>query len=160
MTTSTRIILNADTIPRVDIDFMNNTHVEEIEMVKELGKLVAAYQESDRPTKSETNEITQSLEKWLQHTEAHFERENALMRETNFPVYLVHSGEHEIALAQMAEVVKAWQDSNDIEPIAEYVFGLWPAWFNSHVDSMDMITARFAVMNGFDSQSTPQEQDL
>ncbi|RKZ97567.1 MAG: hypothetical protein DRQ46_04555 [Gammaproteobacteria bacterium] len=157
MTTSTRIILNADTIPRVDIDFMNNTHVEEIEMVKKLGKLVVAYQESAMPTKSETNAITQSLEKWLQHTEAHFERENVLMRETNFPVYLVHSGEHETALEQMARVVKAWQNGNDIDSIAEYVFNLWPAWFNSHVDSMDMITARFAVMNGFDSQSTPQE---
>ena len=157
MTTSTRIILNADTIPRVDIDFMNNTHVEEIEMVKKLGKLVVAYQESAMPTKSETNAITQSLEKWLQHTEAHFERENVLMRETNFPVYLVHSGEHETALEQMARVVKSWQNGNDIDSIAEYVFNLWPAWFNSHVDSMDMITARFAVMNGFDSQSTPQE---
>jgi len=159
MTTLTRIILDAETMPRVDIEFMNNTHVEEIEMVKELGKLIAAYQDSDMPTDSETKQISQSLENWLQHTQAHFQRENELMLETQFPMLPVHSGEHETALENMAGMVKAWQSSNDIEPVAEYVFNLWPTWFNDHVNSMDMITARFAVINGFDSQSPPQEQD-
>ena len=160
MTTSTKIILNEDTIPHVDIDFMNNTHFEEIEMVKEIGKLIAAYQENDMPSDSETKKITQSLEVWLQHTQAHFARENKLMLEINFPMYPVHSGEHETVLENMAGVVKAWQSDNDIELIAEYVFSLWPTWFDSHVNSMDMITAQFAVMNGYDSQSVPHEQDL
>jgi len=159
MTTLTRIILDAETMPRVDIEFMNNTHVEEVEMVKELGKLIAAYQDSDMPTDSETKQISQSLENWLQHTQAHFQRENELMLETQFPMLPVHSGEHETALENMAGMVKAWQSSNDIEPVAEYVFSLWPTWFDDHVNSMDMITARFAVINGFDSQSPPQEQD-
>ena len=160
MTTSTKIILNEDTIPHVDIDFMNNTHFEEIEMVKEIGKLIAAYQENDMPSDSETKKITQSLEVWLQHTQEHFARENKLMLEINFPMYPVHSGEHETVLENMAGVVKAWQSDNDIELIAEYVFSLWPTWFDSHVNSMDMITAQFAVMNGYDSQSVPHEQDL
>ena len=155
--TLTRIILDAEFIPRVDIEFMNNTHVEEIEMVKELGKLIVAYQDSDMPTDSETKQISESLKSWLQHTQAHFQRENELMLETQFPMFPVHSAEHKTALENMAEIVKAWQSSNDIEPVAEYVFSLWPTWFDGHVNSMDMITAQFAVMNGFDSQSTPQE---
>lgn len=156
MTTLTRIVLDAEIIPRVDIDFMNNTHCEEIEMVKNLGKLIAAYQDSDLHIDSETKKITQSLENWLQHTQAHFARENKLMLEINFPMHPVHSGEHETVLENMAGIVKAWQSSNDIELIAEYVFSLWPTWFNSHINSMDMMTARFAVMNGYDPHSHSQ----
>jgi hemerythrin len=160
MTTLTRIILDTKTVPRVDIEFMNNTHFEEIEMVKELGKLIVSYQERDTFTEGEAKQITKPLDDWLQHTQAHFERENVLMRETQFPAYPIHLAEHDIALEKMAEIINIWKNNNDIEQLEEYVFDLWPAWFDNHVNSMDMITARFAVMNGFDSQSTPHEQDL
>ena len=159
MATLTKIVLNTDTIPRVDIDFMNNTHFEEIEMVQVLGDFITAYQQSALPTERDIDKLTELLENWLHHTEAHFERENLLMRQTFFPAYLIHSGEHELALEQMAGMVKSWQDKHDIELLAEYVFTTWPDWFNGHVDSMDMITARFAVMNGFDPNSLPQEKD-
>lgn len=151
MTTLTRIILDADTIPRVDIDFMNNTHFEEIEMVKTLGERIIEHQS----TNNETKKITQMLAAWLQHTQAHFARENELMLATNFPMYPVHSAEHENALKHMTGVVKAWQYDHDIKQLAEYVFILWPAWFNAHVDTIDMMTARHAVMNGY-----LPEQDL
>ncbi len=59
----------------------------------------------------------------------------------------------------MTEIVKEWESSNDIELIADYVFSLWPAWFDQHVNSMDMMTAKFAVMNGYDPHSQTQEQD-
>lgn len=157
MTTLTKTVLQTEAIPLVDIDFMNNTHFEEITMVQALGELITAYQQHDNPSVGETQMITESLENWLQHTQAHFERENALMRITNFPVYQIHAGEHETALEQMSGIVKTWQQNNDIDQLAGYIFSLWPAWFSGHVDSMDMVTARFAVMNGFDPHSNPQD---
>ena len=155
MITSTKIVLNTTAIPHVAIDFMNDTHFEEIEMVKTLGELIVAYQEDD----NNLEKITHSLHKWLQHTQEHFDRENALMMEIQFPAYPVHSDEHERALTEMTEIVKEWESSNDIELIADYVFSLWPAWFDQHVNSMDMMTAKFAVMNGYDPHSQTQEQD-
>jgi hemerythrin len=142
-----KIILEANTIPRVDLGFMNNTHFEEIEMVKELGEYITAYQQND--SKDEAEKITKSLNIWLEHTEAHFARENKLMQETHFPAYPVHSQEHEIAFNQMETITKAWQMDKNIDPVAEYVFTYWPDWFNAHVNSMDMMTAKFALMNGY-----------
>jgi len=139
------IILNAETIPRVEIDFMNNTHFEELEIVNKLGENIAAYQATD----DEVAQISQDLQDWLGHTIPHFERENELMQKTGFPAYGVHSEEHEIALKRLKAVIQTWEDSHNIEQLTDYVLKQWPAWFNAHVSSMDMMTAKFAKMNGY-----------
>ena len=145
----TKTVLDVETIPRVDIDFMNNTHFEEIEMVKKLGELISAYQEKDEHDDNEITQISKGLKNWLDHTIVHFERENELMQKTGFPAYPVHSQEHEIALEKMKTMIQAWEQKQDIDLIADYIFTLWPEWFNTHVNSMDMMTAKFAKMNGF-----------
>jgi len=149
MTLKAKTILETETIPRVDLDFMNNTHFEEIDMVRELGEFITAYQENNKPSEEGRDQVTQSLEAWLQHTEAHFARENELMQETGFPALAIHSEEHKIALNKMTTMINTWKSDQDIELIADYVFSQWPVWFDGHVNSMDMITAKFAVMNGY-----------
>ena len=152
MSVTNKTILEVETIPRVEIDFMNNTHFEEIEMVRKLGELIITYQETDTDLDTEDNRLSQSLQEWLEHTVAHFERENQLMQETGFPAYAIHSNEHESALNRIKAVITSWETNKDIELIANYVFTLWPEWFNGHVNTMDMMTAKFAVMNGFNEE--------
>lgn len=149
MMVQTKTVLNSDTIPLVDIDFMNNTHFEEIEMVKDLGKLISAYQQKDSHTNEEIKQISEGLNAWLDHTKFHFERENQLMQDSEFPAYPIHFEEHKIALEKMTTVINIWNKNRDIDLIADYVFILWPSWFIVHVNSMDMVTAQFAIMNGF-----------
>lgn len=151
MIEATKTILNSDTIPRVEVEFMNDTHFEEIQLVKNLGELISSFEAIDTHTENDVKHITQLLQHWFEHTIAHFEQENKLMQETNFPAYGVHFGEHEIALNNMKSVINTWEEKQDIQLVADYVFTQWPNWFNSHVSSMDMATANFAVMNGFDS---------
>ena len=150
MTISTKIILDVDTIPRVDIDFMNNTHFEEVEMVKDLGELITAYQKQGTCTENEKTQITTLLENWLEHTQAHFSRENELMIEINFPAYSIHFSEHEAALSKITDIIGTWKIDGNIDPVAEFIFFFWPAWFDGHVNSMDMMTAKIAVMGGYD----------
>lgn len=157
MLESSKIILETETIPRVNLRFMDNTHFEEIEMVKELGEFITRYQEAgDESNDSNAIEITitEKLIIWFNHTIAHFERENKLMEQVDFPAYPMHSKEHDIALNRMKRIVRLWQTNKDIESLADFVFSFWPNWFNGHVNSMDMMTARFALMNGFNPQST------
>jgi hemerythrin len=144
-----KTILDAKTIPLVEIDFMNNTHIEELEVVNKLGLLISTYQENNKHTDDEVSQISSSLKAWLDHTIPHFSRENELMQKTGFPAYAIHSQEHEIALDRMKGIIQAWVQNQDINLLADYVFTQWPAWFNGHVDSMDMMTAKFAKMNGF-----------
>lgn len=145
--------INKETVALVDVDFMNATHLEEVDMVNLLGELIVEYGKQEKPAESDGDQITQLLENWLQHTYDHFERENTLMREIEFPASPVHMGEHERAYTKMASVVDEWKESKDIALIKDYVFYLWPAWFEAHVTTMDTMTARFAVMNGFDAHA-------
>jgi len=151
----TKTTLDVSTIPRVDIDFMNNTHAEEVEMVITLSNIITVYMNSDSKTDHQKQGITQALESWLQHTKLHFEKENELMREVQFPAYLMHAGEHETTLQKMISIVNEWKSTKSIEPVADFVFTAWPSWFESHINSMDTMTAKFAVMNGYDPQSQP-----
>jgi len=144
-----KTILQSNTIPQVALDFMNNTHFEEIDLVKELGELIEQYQHGNSHGEEQVLEITQKMQAWLEHTEAHFKRENELMQETGFPAYGIHAEEHEITLNRLKAATQAWQQDHDIEVLADYVFTLWPAWFDNHVNTMDMMTAKFAVMNGY-----------
>ena len=138
-------IIKAEEITQVDIDFMNHTHTEEVSLVNTLGKAVKAY--TTNP--SIGVEISQQLKQWLEHTKAHFTRENTLMQETGFPAYPIHKNEHEIALKRLQTVIDNWENDKDIGYLDDYIFTVWPAWFKGHVDSMDLMTAKFAVMNGF-----------
>ena len=156
-TVAKKIVLDPETIPSVSIDFMNNTHFEEIALVQDIGDLISVYQENkeqvtDNQTETVEKKITELLHEWLNHTKAHFSRENELMEEYQFPAYSVHAEEHELALKKMQTVVNRWDSHQDAELLSDYIFHLWPTWFSGHVNSMDMITAQYAVMNGFNPE--------
>jgi len=153
--TKNKIILEAKSFPRVDIDFMNNTHFDELVIVQELGLIISKYQQKDEPSENETQQVTKSFISWLEHSRAHFYRENTLMKEVEFPMYQVHYQEHERVLTEMQAIANSWKKANDIELLVAYVFSTWPTWFNAHVNTMDLMTAQFAVMNGYSPNSAP-----
>jgi len=157
MTVTNKIVLNAGTIPHVALDFMNSTHFEEIKLVEKLGDVISDYLQSELPNAKETAVLNDLLDEWLTHTQAHFERENKLMLETQFPMTSVHSSEHERVLDEMKEIIQSWLHDANIETLADYVFSSWPQWFDNHVNSMDMITAHFAVMHGYDPHAKPEQ---
>ena len=148
---TSKIILTVDTIPTVALDFMNNTHFEEIDMVKALGELITNYQQNDE----QTEQLTLALDHWLEHTKAHFSRENLLMMDINFPMLAIHLGEHKRVLEEMENSINLWKNNHDFTAISDYVFTIWPSWFDGHVNSMDMITAEFALMHGYNASSLP-----
>ncbi|MCP4874700.1 MAG: hemerythrin family protein [Gammaproteobacteria bacterium] len=137
--------LNLKNIPSVGIDFMNRTHQEEIEIVDSLMEKIKARLSG----KQNDTEISQQLTHWLEHSQAHFARENELMQETGFPAFPVHSKEHETALNCMRSVIDNWWENKDIEHLQDYVFKRWPNWFLAHVSTMDKVTAEYALMNGY-----------
>ena len=158
MSTKPKTILDAKTIPQVALDFMNQTHSEEVELVNNLGKSLDSYTHQTTLSQQKTDAITQQLMNWLAHTEAHFARENQLMQDTGFPAYNIHASEHSRVLNEMKDIIQRWQEQQDINALEDFLFCSWPNWFDAHVNSMDMVTAQFATMNGYDA--TNQEQTL
>jgi sialic acid synthase SpsE len=58
----------------------------------------------------------------------------------------------------MESVVKAWQENQEFELVENYIFDIWPTWFDGHVNTMDMMTAKFAVINGYSEHSKSKEK--
>ncbi len=132
-------VLKPDDIPPIAVESMNQTHREEVELVNRLGDLLRAARDGE----ADTTAIDEALNAWIEHTAGHFERENQLMQQYGFPPYPVHAAEHANVLAELATLRDRWTQQQDPEPLARYLFNKWPAWFDMHVRSMDMVTARF-----------------
>ncbi len=147
-----KTILETDSIARVNLAFMDKAHFEEVQIVKDLGELITAYQdetiESDATGQYE-EKITVMLITWLRHTIASFSAENELMQQINFPTMQLHTQEHETELNRIKRIVRLWKTDKNITLLADFVFNFWPNWLVAHINSMDIMMARFAVMNGY-----------
>ncbi|HPQ97686.1 MAG: hemerythrin family protein [Thiothrix sp.] len=123
------------TLPEVALAFMNTVHCEELTLVA--GLKVALEQSGVVDA-----DIAARLQAWLEHTEAHFAREERLMQEYDFFAYPVHQGEHAWALAQLRAVQQRWQTQPDRAGLLAYLQE-WRAWLQQHIGTMDTVTARF-----------------
>ncbi len=149
MTISTSTItLKQESIPKVALNFMNNTHFEELEIVEKIGEIVNTLMINNTQIDIQDS-LSKILNRWLEHTIKHFEREDKLMKEIGFPAYAIHKKEHQIALERMKKIINTWVKEQDISLIHDYIFSFWPTWFTQHVNTMDMMTAKFAVSTGY-----------
>lgn len=146
-------IIDTETLPRVALEFMNNTHLEEIELLNGLQKAVTDILEAEAASDTENEKVTHLLQTWLTHSQAHFDRENRLMQEIQFPAISLHEEEHTLALSMMTTVIQTWEENRNIDLLADYIFTQWPMWFIRHVKSMDAMTAKFALMRGFTEET-------
>ena len=137
---------NCETVPKVQIEFMNEVHCEEFLLMEKLNSFV---QESILLNEVHS-QITPHLEKIIQHTVEHFDRENRYMREYNFPPYLMHSGEHEQALRNLKMVELEWKNNQDLKKLDQYINQVWRPWFSNHILTMDTITANFLAQFNVD----------
>jgi len=137
-------VLDPDDFPKIAVASMEATHHEEIELVNEIGQLILDGQAGELDEEA----LRARLEAWIEHTRAHFARENKLMEEYAFPASSVHSNEHHQSLAGLEAVCQAWREEGDLQPLADYVFHHWPEWFRRHVATMDTMTALFLSQRG------------
>lgn len=136
-----RDFADCSTLPEVALPFMNTVHCEELTLVAELVELLAEP--------AEAAELDDRIIAWVEHTEAHFTREERLMQEYNFFAYPMHQGEHEQALGQLREMQQQWLAKRDHNALNVYILQ-WRAWLQQHISTMDFVTAHYL------SQFNPQ----
>lgn len=127
-------VLEYEDIPQVAMDAMNDVHRNELDIVN---KISAAISVNDVVT------IDQLCQEWLEHTKAHFDRENSFMKKYSFPAYHCHHGEHVEALLGLESIINAWQENHDLDVLATYVKNTWPQWYINHISTMDIVTSAF-----------------
>jgi len=135
------MLIDKQDLPIVDMNFMNEVHIEDIEIINEIFRLILVCETTPNETNQQNIEI--QYKKWFNHTVDHFQGEEIKMKELSFPPYEFHKGEHDKALAEMNAVFKQWQESKDIKILKIYFIEVLPNWLIQHIQSMDAVTATF-----------------
>ena len=135
------MLIEKQNMPMVAMEFMNDVHGEDIDIINELFGLVLDYEQN--PTSERKEVLTSTYQKWYDHTVEHFAREEVMMEERKFPPYQVHKGEHDRALTLMKDTFDRWEQSNDIRVLKEYLIEHLPIWLENHIKTMDTVTAMF-----------------
>lgn len=86
------------------------------------------------------------LRAFLDHCRHHFAREEEMMRQTGFFALGCHQGEHERVLAELEDVL-AKLEAGDAQD--GYFTKDLPNWLMIHRNTMDFVTAEFAMKAGF-----------
>lgn len=131
-------MLYQEQLPMVAMPSMNDTHLEEVILINKISEAIGAR---------DTEGIGRLLNELLEHTVAHFETEEEMMREKRFPPYLMHKGEHDRALNEMRLQAALWKEKSDFELLAHYIDKVLPQWIVQHIGTMDIVTANF-LANG------------
>ena len=127
-------VLEYEDIPQVAMDAMNDVHRNELDIVNRINTAISG---------NDGVKIDQLCQEWLEHTKAHFDRENSMMEKYSFPAYHCHHDEHVEALSGLESVINAWQENRDVELLAAYVKNTWPQWYVNHISTMDIVTSAF-----------------
>lgn len=127
-------VLENKQIPQVAMDLMNDVHREELDIVNQISSAIFD---------NALEMIDQLCLQWLDHTKAHFDRENMMMEKYAFPAVHCHQGEHVDALQQLGDKVKSWQDNKDLDALTDYVRNIWPKWYVNHISTMDTVTSAY-----------------
>jgi len=137
-------LVELDAIPQVPLDFINADHREEARLLNDLAEAVTAL----RAGRGDAAAVVGRFEVLFRHTREHFAREEQAMRESGFPPYPMHQGEHERVLAELAAEGRTFDETGDADRLWRYVSTTVPSWFVNHIMSMDLVTARFVSSRG------------
>jgi hemerythrin len=132
-------LVDLDAIPQVALSFINADHREEGRLLNELAEAVEGHRKGKVPVET----VLHRLDALLAHTQEHFGREEAAMQEAGFPPFPVHKAEHDRVLEEMEAEEIHFRETGDTGRLRAYVREAVPAWFVSHIQSMDAVTAGF-----------------
>ncbi|MFM8338417.1 MAG: hemerythrin domain-containing protein, partial [Fluviibacter sp.] len=85
------------------------------------------------------SEMLAAVDRFIEHTVAHFEQERVWMESTNFPPKGCHIGEHDRVLA-IVQQVRGMVEGGDYAIGRRLAEELVP-WFNQHAQTMDAALA-------------------
>lgn len=135
------MLLDKKDMPIVAMEFMNDVHAQDIEIINALYETILEYEAT--PNEANKKAIVEQYSAWFEHTLEHFHGEEVLMVEKKFPPYPMHKGEHDKALALMDDVLRNFNQTGDIAGLKYYITQSVPQWFVQHIQSMDTVTAMF-----------------
>lgn len=139
------MLLDKTQLPIVAMEFMNEVHLKDIDIVNELFEEILKYESN--PTDENEKSLTLKFKLWIDHTIDHFSGEEKMMIEKNFFAYPRHKGEHDRVLNNIKELFENWEKTKDVFELKLYFIEVLPSWFVNHIQTMDTVTANFLKNN-------------
>ena len=118
------------------VDTMDETHRE---FVAQLNAVAGVADEA----------MLAALDRFIEHTEAHFGQEERWMESMNFPPLHCHRDEHQGVLGIMREVRGMVADGKF--EIGRVLARELAPWFTNHAATMDAMLAQFILAKGVDT---------
>lgn len=125
-------------LPQLPVSFMNADHAQEARLLNDLESALTAQRRGE----GSLDPVLEKLSLLAVHMRGHFLREESMMRQAFFPHYEMHKAEHDRVLSEMDAEARTFRQRGDGARLARYLFETLPAWFSSHVRTMDLVTAR------------------
>jgi hemerythrin len=135
------MLIDKSTLPQVAMEFMNDVHDEDVDIINDLYELVLKLEQE--PSIENEEALEKKYQEWFEHTVEHFRGEEEKMQELRFPPYPMHKGEHDNALRKMDGIFRVWKDTKDLSIIKSYLMDELPQWLTHHIQTMDTVTAMF-----------------
>lgn len=124
------------TLPQLPVAFMNEDHAHAEALWCDMRAAL-----SEAP--ADIGRFVTALRAFLEHNRLHFAREEEAMQRFAFPPYTVHKAEHDRVLAELADLLAAAEAGKGTEQFGRAVEHDIPTWLQQHVQSMDLVTARW-----------------
>lgn len=129
-------MIDTNKIPLVSCDEMDSVHLEEVQMLNQLYKLLNSNE------KNETK-IILALNELLLHVREHFSKEERLMKDSYYPMLNMHKSEHTKIVNEMQINTFMFRNTKDYTALKEYFLTDIPTWLNQHIMSMDITFANY-----------------
>jgi len=111
-------------------NFVDSQHKKLFELVSNIGK--------DCLEGRDVNDLSETLDFLLQYTVQHFNDEESLQQEYNFPEYEYHKKLHEEFEAIVIEKVAEFKEKGSTEDLSETVNDFVITWLVNHILKEDM----------------------
>ncbi len=122
-------------LPSVSVASMNEMHLEEV-------NLIAAFLETLDEGKDFVL-LSEHFEKLLAHMQVHFESEEKLMQEAQYPSFRMHKADHDKVLNEARYSEMEWRNRKDADALKEYLEEELLVWLDQHIKAMDVPMADF-----------------
>jgi hemerythrin len=120
------------------VEFMFHDHEEAMRLLDRIVESLASS------TGGESPGLRKDLRDFIEHTRAHFSREESLMKEIGYPPLPVHKQEHDQRLEELVSFLDDLDaDAVSLDELRELFMGRFLPWYRRHCATMDAATEKY-----------------
>jgi len=131
-------LLYKESVEYLDVEQMQETHEEEMQILNEVDKLAIQYSMD----KAKLPELEAKVKEYLAHVKVHFAKEERLMKKYDFPSYEMHKIAHDMFLMDIGITIKQWEKFGNIDKVINFIRKS-PEWIVLHINTVDAPTSEY-----------------